>query len=370
MSVEETREHFERLQSKIDELSKHLNLEAKVAELRACEEKMAAPDFWSQPESAQRTVKEVSRLKAATQPFTSATAQIEDQGVLLELAEEAGDAGTLREVRGELKRLDSELEALELQALLAGPHDEADCFLSVNAGAGGTESCDWASMLLRMYARWCESQRRKYELIDELDGEEAGLKHATIRIRGPFAYGKLRSELGVHRLVRISPYDAQARRHTSFASVDIVPALDDEIEVDIKESELRIDTYRAGGAGGQHVNKTNSAIRITHLPSGIVVQCQNERSQHQNRRVAMHMLHAKMHQMEEAKRDSELKQSYDSKGQIAWGNQIRSYVLQPYTLVKDHRFGVEAGNANGVLDGDIDRFIEGYLKWKLRGGTG
>jgi len=354
------------LEAKVQELSAGLALDRKLARLAELDLAMQALDFWDRPDRAQRTVKEVSRLKAETQPFAEARRRLEDSQILLELGQEEKDADTLSEVARELSALEEEVQALELQALLSGPNDQKSCFLSVNAGAGGTESCDWAQMLLRMYARWCEEHRMKSELVDELPGEEAGLRHATIRIAGAFAYGKLRGELGVHRLVRISPYDAQSRRHTSFVSVDVVPELDEIGAVDIQEADLRVDTYRAGGAGGQHVNKTNSAIRITHLPSGIVVQCQNERSQHQNRRVAMGMLKAKLMQMEEAKRDAELQKSYDAKGQIAWGNQIRSYVLQPYTLVKDHRTDVSVGNAQGVLDGRIDPFIEGYLKAKLK----
>ncbi|GIW71261.1 MAG: peptide chain release factor 2 [Planctomycetota bacterium] len=359
------RERLEALEQRLGALGRGLRIEEQRAELQRLERQMAAPDFWSRPEQAQAVVQQASRLKAATRDVVRLQAALADQRVLLELAEEEEDPAAFAEVERELAALEPQLGALELRARLSGPHDAANCYLTVHAGAGGTESCDWAAMLLRMYTRWADAHRMKHELVDVLPGEEAGVRYATVHIVGQYAYGLLRGELGVHRLVRISPFDAQARRHTSFAAVDVMPEIEDDIEIEIAESDLRIDTYRAGGAGGQHVNKTSSAVRITHLPTGIVVQCQNERSQHQNRRMAMQMLRAKLYQREAAKREEELKNAYDAKGEIAWGSQIRSYVLQPYTLVKDHRTGVETGNAQAVLDGEIDRFIEGYLAWKL-----
>jgi len=249
--------------------------------------------------------------------------------------------------------------------MLGEPHDHCNAYLSIYAGAGGTESCDWVSMLFRMYSRWVEKSGYTLSLIDILPGEEAGIKRVTVLIKGDYVYGYLKSEIGVHRLVRISPFDANARRHTSFAAVDALPEIEEEEEIEINENELRVDTYRASGAGGQHVNKTSSAVRITHLPTGIVVQCQSERSQHQNRRVALSMLKAKMCQIKEAEREKELSAAYDEKGEIAWGHQIRSYVLQPYSLVKDLRTGKETGNTQAVLDGEIDEFMETYLKWKM-----
>ncbi len=246
--------------------------------------------------------------------------------------------------------------------MLGGRDDFRDAYLSVHAGAGGTESCDWAEMLLRMYTRWAEKSHFQVEMVELMAGEEAGIRRATIKVNGRWAYGYLKAEVGVHRLVRISPFDANKRRHTSFASVDVLPQVDENIEIEIKDGDLRTDTYRASGAGGQHVNKTSSAVRITHLPTGIVVQCQNERSQHRNRRQAMEMLKAKLYQLKQRERDEELMAKYDEKGEIAWGNQIRSYVLQPYTLIKDLRTGEETGNVQAVLDGDLDRFIHAYLR--------
>ncbi|MHC4391579.1 MAG: peptide chain release factor 2 [Planctomycetota bacterium] len=363
---EELAEQIKGLEEQVATLARGLSVDQKLAEQAELEEKMVQPTFWDRSDLAQKVVKQVSRLKVATQPFVEARQRLEDAQIMLELAEEADDASTRDEVGTEIQSLTETVGELELQALLSGKHDDKSCFFAINAGAGGTEACDWAAMLFRMYTRFFELKGWKFELIDDLAGEEAGLKHATIKVDGPYTYGRLRSELGVHRLVRISPYDAQSRRHTSFASIDVTPELDDDIEIEIKDAELRVDTYRAGGAGGQHVNKTDSAVRLTHLPTGIVVQCQNERSQHQNRRVAMNMLTAKLVQFEEAKRDEELKGLYGTKGEIAWGHQIRSYVLQPYTMVKDHRTDVQTGNAQGVLDGNIEPFIEGYLKWKLQ----
>jgi len=250
----------------------------------------------------------------------------------------------------------------ELKALLGDPVDYANAFLSINAGAGGTESCDWVNMLYRMYTRWAEDKKFKCEVVDLLPGEEAGIKNVLFLIKGEYAYGLLKAEIGVHRLVRISPFDANKKRHTSFASVDVTPEIDDNIEIDVKEIDLRIDTYRAGGKGGQHINVTDSAVRIVHIPSGIIVQCQNERSQHKNKAQAMKVLKSRLYDLEMKKLQDAVNKTYEQKGDIAWGNQIRSYVFQPYTMVKDHRTDFQVGNANGVMDGDIDPFIEKYLK--------
>jgi len=311
-------------------------------------------------------MREMKRLKGEIEPFVALEQACEEAALLRELAEAENDERSLAEVRGEVAALDAGLEKLRFRLMFSGPHDKKNAFVSIHAGAGGTESCDWAFMLVRMYQRWIERHGFESRLLDELPGESAGIKRATLNVRGLNAYGYLRPEIGVHRLVRISPFDSGARRHTSFASVDVVPELDDDIDIEIKEDDLRIDTFRSSGAGGQHVNVTDSAVRITHLPTGVVVTCQNERSQHKNRSTAMKMLKAKLFRLEEQKRETELRKLYGEKGEIAWGNQIRSYVLQPYQMVKDHRTGCETGNTAAVLDGDIDAFIEAYLKERMK----
>jgi peptide chain release factor 2 len=327
---------------------------------------MEDPDFWSNPDASQVKMREMKRLKSGVEPVTALERLHEDATVLLELAEEADDEESLREVGASVTQLDRGLARLSFRLMFSGQHDDKNAYVNIHAGAGGTESCDWAMMLMRMYHRWIERHGFKSEMLDELAGESAGIKRATLHVMGTNAYGYLRSEIGVHRLVRISPFDSGARRHTSFASVDVVPELDDDFDIEIRDEDIRIDTYRAGGAGGQHVNKTDSAVRITHLLTGVVVQCQNERSQHKNRSTAMKMLKARLFRVEEKKRETELQQLYGEKGEIAWGNQIRSYVLQPYQMVKDHRTDQETGNTEAVLDGDIDAFIEAYLKKRMK----
>ncbi len=323
---------------------------------------MGKPGFWDNPEGAREVVAELKAQKAVLTPFEDLSGRIEDLEVLHELAVEEDSSDTLREVAAEAEKFTADLGRLELQTLLSGVHDDGDCHFSIHAGAGGTESCDWAQMLLRMYLRYFERSGYDPVEIDRLDGEEAGLRSVTLRITGPYAYGYLSCERGVHRLVRISPFDAQSRRHTSFASVDVLP-VPDEVEVEINwDKDIREDTYRASGAGGQHVNKTSSAVRLTHLPTGIVVQCQNERSQHKNRAEARKMLASKLYQTEQAKRDAELAKLYGNKGEIAFGNQIRSYVLYPYQLVRDERTAMKVGQTDAVLDGDIQAFIDAYLR--------
>lgn len=283
---------------------------------------------------------------------------------LKDIIEIAGpdDASSLEHFKNDIARLKKKMEALEFKTLLSGDADKSNAILSINAGAGGTESCDWAAVLLRMYTRWAEDKGYAITVIDTMAGEEAGIKNTTIIIKGEYAYGYLKSESGVHRLVRISPFDSNSRRHTSFASVDVIPEVADDIKIDIKEDDLRIDTYRAGGKGGQHVNKTDSAVRITHIPSGIVVQCQSERSQFKNKSTSMKILKAKLYEVERMKKSKAIENAYESKKEIAWGSQIRSYVLHPYSMVKDHRTGHETGKSDAVLNGEIDGFIEAYLK--------
>jgi peptide chain release factor 2 len=331
---------------------------------------MSAPDFWNDKDAAREVIDRVSLLKGRVNPWKALHSEVSDLLVLMELAEAEDEgpekAATLKDIEDQLNKVEPEYEALELRSLLNGPHDSGNAIVSIHAGAGGTESCDWADMLLRMYRRWIERNGYDEELIDYQPGDEAGVKNVTFLVKGAYAYGYLYPERGVHRLVRISPFDAQSRRHTSFASVDVLPELSDDIDIEIKEEELRVDTYRSSGAGGQHVNTTDSAVRITHLPTNIVVQCQNERSQHKNRATAMKILKARLYEREQEERRASMEKLYGEKGEIAWGNQIRSYVLQPYTMVKDHRTNQEIGNAQGVLDGAIDPFIQAYLNWNER----
>ena len=333
--------------------------QARIGQL---EQKMSAPNFWSDQNTAQKVIGELKGLKGVVVPVTELLRRIEDLRVLYDLAVEDNSDEVLKEVSDEAEEIAAKLERLELHTLLSGPHDKGDCFFSIHAGAGGTESCDWAEMLLRMYLRYFERTGRTAREVDRLDGEEAGLRSITLHVSGAYSYGNLSCERGVHRLVRISPFDSASRRHTSFVSVNVLPELDD-IEVDIDwEKDIREDTYRASGAGGQHVNKVSSAVRLTHIPTNIVVQCQNERSQHKNRAQARKMLAAKLYQAEQAKRDAELAKMYSDKGDIAFGYQIRSYVLYPYQLVRDERTGAKSPHTDKVLDGDIQEFIDSYLR--------
>ncbi len=310
-------------------------------------------------------MRERTRLEKQINDCRALERELEDNVELIELAEADGDEEVAAEAEAALEALRRRAAQQQVQSLLSGEADANDCYLEVHAGAGGTESQDWAEMLMRMYVRWAEQHGYKVEWIEESAGEEAGLKSATIRIQGDNAYGWLKTETGVHRLVRISPFDAQSRRHTSFASVGVYPVVDDSIEIEINEKDLRIDTYRSSGAGGQHVNKTDSAVRITHLPTGIVVQCQNDRSQHKNRATAMKMLRARLYEAEIERREREAQAQHEAKSEIGWGHQIRSYVLHPYQMVKDLRTGVEKGNAQAVLDGDLDEFLEAALAARI-----
>lgn len=328
---------------------------------------MAEPGFWDDPETAQKHVQTIKRLKGSVEEWEQIAGELEDVLVLVELVAEEPDAGLAEELSASVRALQKKIEQLELSTLLSGEYDRNNAILTIHPGAGGTESQDWASMLLRMYSRWAEDHGYQVEILDLLAGEEAGIKSATLLISGLNAFGYLQAERGVHRLVRISPFDASGRRHTSFASVEVMPEIDDDVELEIDPADLRIDTYRASGAGGQHVNKTESAVRITHVPTGIVVQCQSERSQHQNRESAMKILRARLMELNLAKQQEKIAQIKGEQQEIAWGNQIRSYVFCPYTMVKDHRTNVEVGDVNAVMDGELDQFIEAYLKSKARG---
>lgn len=324
---------------------------------------MEAPDFWEDVAGSQSVTKELKNLKDTMQQFGELQSKYEDIETLIEMAEEENDTGLLSEIENELAEFKESFETLRIETLLSGEFDGNNAVINIHAGAGGTESCDWTQMLYRMYTRWAERKGFQVEVLDYLDGDEAGIKSVTFQINGLHAYGYMKSEKGVHRLVRISPFNAAGKRQTSFAAVDVMPELDDAIEVDINEDDLRIDTYRSSGAGGQHINKTSSAVRITHIPTGVVVQCQNERSQHSNKDKAMKMLMSKLYLI---KQQENLERISDIRGEVTdngWGSQIRSYVLQPYTMVKDNRTGCESGNAQAVLDGEIDPFINAYLKW-------
>lgn len=323
---------------------------------------MENPSFWDDNSKAQSVITESKQLKAWTEPVQNLKNRFEDTKALLPEAEELEDDALLNELKEEIRAIDKGLAELEIRKMLSGELDGKNCYLSINSGAGGTEACDWAEMLARMYQRWAAKKGWKLELIDRVEGDVAGIKSVTYHLEGPFAYGYAKAEKGVHRLVRISPFDANAKRHTSFASVDVSPEIEDDIAIDIRPEELRVDTYRSSGAGGQHVNKTDSAVRMTHLATGIVVSCQTQRSQIQNREACMKMLRSKLYELEVQKRESKLKEIGGEKMENAWGSQIRNYVFQPYTLVKDTRTKVERGDIQSVMDGDIDEFVNAYLK--------
>jgi peptide chain release factor 2 len=327
---------------------------------------MNAGDFWGNQEVANKTLEEVKILKEIIIPWNKTYEAINEAGELLELAESENETDLFDEIVSNVENLNHKVEELEIKSLLRGPYDNSSVYFSLHAGAGGTESCDWAQMLYRMYDRFFERNGYKVSTMTVLPGEEAGIKGITLKVDGPYAYGYLKGEIGVHRLVRISPFDSNKRRHTSFVSVDVTPEADEDIDIEIIPKDIRIDTYRASGAGGQHVNKTDSAVRITHLETGIVVQCQNERSQIANKATCMKMLKAKLWQYEEKKRQDELDNLSGDKSSISWGSQIRSYVLQPYQMIKDHRTNHEVGNVQAVLDGDIFSFLKKFLQWGLK----
>lgn len=339
--------------------------EQALTRLEELNQKVESPTLWDDQASAQKLLKERETLQTSIQRIQTLEKQLVDSVDLLKLAEQEEEVAVIEEMETQLEALHKTIARLQLETLLSGEADANDSFLEINAGAGGTEAQDWVSMLSRLYSRWAESKGYKIEILDENPGEEAGIKSITLKITGHQAYGWLKGESGVHRLVRISPFDSNARRHTSFASVWVYPVIDESIDITIEDKDLRIDTYRASGAGGQHVNKTESAIRITHIPTNIIVQCQSDRSQHRNRAQAMTMLKARLYELELRKKEEKLSAQSASKTDIGWGHQIRSYVLQPYQMVKDNRTGVERGNASAVLDGDIDCFLEAALAMRL-----
>jgi len=358
---DEMKQNLKSLRERLTRFALSMDVEGKMQRRAEIEKQMSGPNFWKDQAGAQKTVAELKKVKSVTDPYGEMSRRFEDCEVLLQLALEEDDAEALKVLEEDVASLSRAVDEYEFKAMLSGKYDVNDAFVSIHAGAGGTESCDWAAMLFRMYARWIERKGFESRIVDSLDGDGAGYRNIMMEVNGPWACGYLKSEIGVHRLVRISPFDANARRHTSFASVDVVPKLEGDIEIEVGDSDIRVDRYRASGAGGQHVNVTDSAVRITHIQTGIVAQCQNERSQHQNYATALRVLKARLYRLEEQKREKELASLYGAKGEIAWGNQIRSYVLQPYQMVKDHRTGHETGKVQAVLDGDLDDFMEAYL---------
>ncbi|MBS6956580.1 MAG: peptide chain release factor 2 [Enterocloster asparagiformis] len=349
------------------EVRDSLDLDNKVRRIAELDKSMEEPGFWDDPEKSTRMVREAKNLKDDVDTYRELEQEYDDIQVMIQMGYEENDASVIPDIQEMLDHFVKTLEDMRLKLLLSGEYDKNNAILRLNAGAGGTESCDWCGMLYRMYCRWAERKGFKYEVLDFLDGDEAGIKSVTIQVNGENAYGYLRSEHGVHRLVRISPFNAAGKRQTSFVSCDVMPDIEADLDVDINQDDIRVDTYRSSGAGGQHINKTSSAIRITHMPTGIVVTCQNERSQFQNKDKAMQMLKAKLYMLKQQESAAKAAGIRGEVKEIGWGNQIRSYVLQPYTMVKDHRTGEESGNVDAVLDGSIDSFISAYLRWMSLG---
>ena len=355
--------------SPLAEVKDSLNLEVKEQRAKELDREMQEPGFWDNPDVSNRKMKEFKMLQDTIKTYAELESAVEDIGLLIQMAYEENDEDMVAEIRSELDEFIAKFEKIRISTLLSDEYDGNNAILRLNAGAGGTESCDWASMLYRMYVRWAERKGLTVEVLDYLDGDEAGIKSVSWQVSGENAYGYLKSEKGVHRLVRISPFNAQGKRQTSFVSLDVMPELPEDVELDINPDDLRIDTYRSSGAGGQHINKTSSAVRITHLPTGVVVQCQNERSQHSNKDKAMQMLKGKLMMLKKEANAEKLSDIRGEVKEIGWGSQIRSYVMQPYTMVKDHRTGEETGNVDAVLDGDLDKMMTAYLKWKSLGGV-
>ena len=349
--------------AQIENIKQSLDLDSKKKRIEELEADMEAPGFWDDPDKSNKAMKELKTLKDSFEGYNSLKSGLEDINTLIEMADEMQDDSLISEIEDEITVFEEKMDSIRTETLLSGEYDKCNAILTLHAGAGGTESCDWCQMLFRMYTRWAEKHGYSTQTIDYLEGDEAGIKSVTIEISGDNAYGHLKSEHGVHRLVRISPFNAAGKRQTSFVSCDVMPDIDEDIDIQINDDDLRIDTYRSSGAGGQHINKTSSAIRITHLPTGIVVQCQNERSQHKNKDQAMKMLKTKLYLLKQQQHLEKLSDIRGDVGDNGWGNQIRSYVLQPYTMVKDHRTNFESGNPSAVLDGDLDGFMNAYLAW-------
>lgn len=367
LQFEELRGKAQGYKDGMRELAETLELERLRSQISELEQQAAKEGFWDDLENSQKVLKQTSQLKDTVNRYDALKRKYDDLCELIDMADAAEDLSLLQEVSDGLQDFAEQYEAMRLETLLSGEYDQNNAILTFHAGAGGTEAQDWVQMLFRMYARWAERHGFKTKTLDFLDGDEAGLKSAVVLVEGKNAYGYLKSETGVHRLVRVSPFDSSGRRHTSFASLEVMPEINDDIEINISPDELKVDTYRSSGAGGQHVNKTESAIRITHIPTGIVVACQNERSQHQNREVAMRMLKSKLVEIKEREHLDKIEDIKGVQKEIAWGSQIRSYVFMPYTLAKDHRTGFENGNINAVMDGDLDGFINAYLKAQSQG---
>ncbi|MCI9464681.1 MAG: peptide chain release factor 2 [Lachnospiraceae bacterium] len=367
VELDNMKSELQAYETPLAEVRDSLDLANKEKRIEELEMEMQAPGFWDDPERSNQKMREAKNLKDVVETMKGLENQYEDIQTLIEMGYEDNDPAIIPDISEELESFKTTFEQIRVSTLLSGEYDRNNAILRLNAGAGGTESCDWCSMLYRMYTRWAERKGFSLEVLDYLDGDEAGIKSVTFQINGENAYGYLKSEKGVHRLVRISPFNAQGKRQTSFVSLDVMPDIEEDVDVEIKDEDIRIDTYRSSGAGGQHINKTSSAIRITHFPTGIVVTCQNERSQHMNKDKAMQMLKAKLYMLKQEENAEKLSDIRGDVKEIGWGNQIRSYVMQPYTMVKDHRTNEESGNVDAVMDGAIDPFVNAYLKWKSVG---